>query len=374
LIELLVVIAIIAVLIALLLPAVQAAREAARRAQCVNNLKQLALGMHNYVTSVGTFPIGEGPTDGTQYDALCGILPYIDQGPVSNGINFVYSGADTTGWKDFPTAGSFRIPGNTTFWHLTLNIAQCPSDNRDALTRNFGHTNYAASSGSIPSDRAPTCDGLVCKVDGARCPRPPKGSGGVFADPWLNYYCTSGGQAGLVVPIADVTDGTSNTACFGERVKGVGNNEDNFIDPLAPSTTYYFVMSMGCADATLLTPALVPLYYQACANSTAVYNHSTATSCGAGCLNINHLGQFWWQGLTSSGRFITIMPPNGKFCTSCNENYLEQAFGVSSRHPGGVNLAFGDGSVKFLKNTISPPIWWAIGTRNGGEVLNSDQY
>ena len=90
LIELLVVIAIIAVLIALLLPAVQSAREAARRAQCVNNLKQLALGMHNYVTAVGTFPMGEGPTDYMNFNASVYILPYIDQGPISNGINFLY--------------------------------------------------------------------------------------------------------------------------------------------------------------------------------------------------------------------------------------------------------------------------------------------
>src|SRR5262245_53434378 len=117
LIELLVVIAIIAVLIGLLLPAVQAAREAARRAQCVNNLKQLGLGMHNYATNHGSFPIGEGPTDGTQFGALAYILPYIDQGPLSNGINFIYSGADSTGWRAFgpnSTADfTTRIRGNT---------------------------------------------------------------------------------------------------------------------------------------------------------------------------------------------------------------------------------------------------------------------
>jgi prepilin-type N-terminal cleavage/methylation domain-containing protein/prepilin-type processing-associated H-X9-DG protein len=371
LIELLVVIAIIAVLIALLLPAVQSAREAARRAQCVNNLKQLALGMHNYVTAVGTFPIGEGPTDGTQFNALCGILPYIDQGPISNGINFVYKGADATGWSNFPSG--FRIQGNTTFWHLTLNIAQCPSDNRDALTRNFGHSNYAASQGSIPNVRTPNCDGIVCKVDGAPCPPPP------YTDPWLNYACSSGGMEGFCVPISDVTDGTSNTACFSERVKGVGFNENDLVDPLYPSTTYW-ALPFGTAPANSVysTAESVPVAYQNCLNSTLVYNRCTcALGVASGCtssLNINHLGTYWWTGFTSTGRFNTVMPPNQRFCTEGSENYYAQAFGTSSRHPGGVNLALADGSVKFIKNTVNPPVFWAIGSRNGGEVLNSDQY
>jgi prepilin-type processing-associated H-X9-DG protein len=80
------------------------------------------------------------------------------------------------------------------------------------------------------------------------------------------------------------------------------------------------------------------------------------------------------MGLMSQGRFVTTMPPNGKLCTAGNENYVANAFGPTSRHPGGVNMAFADGSVKFLKNTIAPPIMWAMGSRNGGEVLNADQY
>ena len=88
LIELLVVIAIIAVLIALLLPAVQSAREAARRAQCVNNLKQIGLAMHNYHSAVNSFPWGDGPW-WIEWSAHTLLLPYIEQGPIYNAINFV---------------------------------------------------------------------------------------------------------------------------------------------------------------------------------------------------------------------------------------------------------------------------------------------
>ncbi len=101
LIELLVVIAIIAVLIALLLPAVQAAREAARRAQCTNNLKQIGLAMHNYHSAVGTFPQGKsmaaqqlnyagGYAGWTEWSALAEMLPYMEQSPTYNAINFSF--------------------------------------------------------------------------------------------------------------------------------------------------------------------------------------------------------------------------------------------------------------------------------------------
>src|SRR5437773_809625 len=92
LIELLVVIAIIAVIIALLLPAVQSAREAARRAQCVNNLKQIGLAIHNYHSSVNSLPWGDGPW-WIEWSAHTLLLPYIEQGPIYNAINFVDLGA-----------------------------------------------------------------------------------------------------------------------------------------------------------------------------------------------------------------------------------------------------------------------------------------
>src|SRR5947207_14443864 len=102
LIELLVVIAIIAVLIALLLPAVQAAREAARRMQCVNNLKQIGIALHNYNGTVDSFPWGDGPDGWNQWSTLTLTLPYLEQSAISNAINFSWglqnpaSGINTT--------------------------------------------------------------------------------------------------------------------------------------------------------------------------------------------------------------------------------------------------------------------------------------
>jgi prepilin-type processing-associated H-X9-DG protein len=197
------------------------------------------------------------------------------------------------------------------------------------------------------------------------------------------YPCTSGGQSGIVVSIADVTDGTSNTACFSERCKGIGNNENDLVDPLFPPTTYWAMpypppLPPGNPDPLLQSAESIPYAYRDCLNSTKVYNRCTcdlgvASGCGSS-LAVQHLGIYWWIGRASQGRFNTTMPPNSKFCTQGNENYYGNLFGTSSRHPGGVNMTFGDGSVKFIKNTVNPPVFWAIGSRNGGEVLNADQY
>jgi len=140
LIELLVVIAIIGVLIALLLPAVQAAREAARRAQCINNLKQLGLGLHNYHDSVGAVPMGFAGGGGwEQWTPVIMLLPYIEQKPLFDSINFTGNiGSGYTGGL------------NSTAIKSTVSVYQCPSDT-DRLTNVQGHINYAGNWGTKPN-------------------------------------------------------------------------------------------------------------------------------------------------------------------------------------------------------------------------------
>jgi prepilin-type N-terminal cleavage/methylation domain-containing protein len=143
LIELLVVIAIIAVLIALLLPAVQAAREAARRAQCVNNLKQLGLALHNYSNNVGSLPSGSLIYNGATelwWGAFVFMLPYMEQQNLYNALNFSY--ANPTPENSTRTSGA-----QSTVQTTTINVLQCPSDT-DRLTTAMGHLCYATTSGS----------------------------------------------------------------------------------------------------------------------------------------------------------------------------------------------------------------------------------
>ena len=195
LIELLVVIAIIAVLIALLLPAVQAAREAARRAQCTNNMKQIGLGMHNYHSSQNTFPWNAGfkalifPDTGTpqefaNWSALALELPYMEQSPIYNSLNFNYGlYAFQNGTDQLQQTGIYR----------SINSFMCPSD------QGVGRNNYRASNGTNFDWHSR-----------------PSGSGALIRS----------GTAGINDRgLAGITDGSSNTIAFFERNRGDGDSK-----------------------------------------------------------------------------------------------------------------------------------------------------
>jgi prepilin-type N-terminal cleavage/methylation domain-containing protein/prepilin-type processing-associated H-X9-DG protein len=357
LIELLVVIAIIAVLIALLLPAVQSAREAARRAQCINNLKQIVLAAHNYISSTNTFPQGiqfqaNPEASGNCYTSgsfIVALAQYLEQGAVFNAVNF---------------SVNMYTAQNTTVSAMGLSVLWCPSD---PVITGLNYT-YAA--------------GQVCSTPLTMKYTSYAGNAGEFFEYYVPNNAFNGNAAPYVcqiqstppentnngiiyvfsaVTMASITDGTSNTMFASERAHGRFPAQD--------------------------------LY----------------------CWN------WWTSGNYGDTMYCTYYPMNpfNKIPDYCCNDGSSDAYVASaaSFHPGGANFAFCDGSVKFLKDSISSwqiqpgstttglyngvmsgpgyplgvsrnsttyaftftpglqvGIYQALSTRNGGEVVSSDQY
>jgi len=326
LIEVLVVIAIIGMLIALLLPAVQAAREAARRLQCSNNLKQIGLAMHNYVTANRMLPnsawsdAAHGyPTD---YSPLAKLLPYCEQQSLHNLIDYRVHPGGKVGLGHFGNAAQLRMTAGT-----VIPIFLCPSDPSesrhdmvsDSVTVSFAGTNYAMNGG----DGMGSNTNLAAAID----------NGGIcWTDAMVGFQC--------------ITDGTSNMIAFTESLRGHG---DTLPATSTPDVQVYRAM-----------PCSVALAEAAESGGLSAILPSVTGWDG------KRLTQWLESGLPTGPLRIGRFTPNSPIPDLTTGS--ARLCAARSRHPGGVNACFCDGSVRFIPDTIERTAWHALWTRAGGEV------
>ncbi|MDO5554939.1 MAG: DUF1559 domain-containing protein [Planctomycetia bacterium] len=328
LVELLVVIAIIGVLIALLLPAVQAAREAARRMQCTNNLKQFGLALHNYHSVYDSFPGYEG--SGVGFSIQARLMPFFEQTALHDLVNY-----------DEPVL--VGEPGKKYFNTIHQEIAQreipmfrCPSDAEDDL-----YTEYQMGDNPDPV----TLRGLNYMVV--------IGSGTESTFNFLNktdglFYLNS--RCGF----RDMLDGSSNTMVMTESL--LGNHRDTG-EEMDPKRQVCLTSAITKAAANVNNPD--DSFFDNCVTNAVLWK--------------GYRGSAWLLGRSGYSMVIAYLPPNYKYPDFAPSTGGGQQIGLHfarSNHSGGVNALFGDGSVRFIGNTINRFQFRALATVAGGETVS----
>jgi len=320
LIELLVVIAIIAVLIALLLPAVQQAREAARRTQCKNNMKQLGLSLQNYHDTYNVFPIcyfdtsiGGGPINWRSESWITGVLPFMDQAPLFNLINFSYGLTNDPRSPGYPANPTAPNPSNAWVAQQPLTVLKCPSDlsltqlggRSDGGAGNFGTTCYKACAGANwgwGTWQSGSTGVYAQSRWGATSNGLDNGNGLLFRG-WGFPYSTR---------IRDVADGTSNTFAMGEAI------------PNYSQWNWWWLNNATTATCSIPLNALPQ-----CGGAAGLSVNAGMQACAGDWPN-NYA--FW------------------------------------SMHTGGANFAMVDGSVTFISQNIDYNAYRSLATIAGSEV------
>jgi len=343
LVELLVVIAIIGILIGMLLPAVQSVREAARRITCANSIRQIALSVHNFESAHQEFPvnqIGPGASNGMggfnsgYYSWLVPLLPHIEQENLYNSFDRRISNGDGDGYKVSDTHPNAAAVNTVVATFL------CPSDNPS-------HDNAVilGSANPAPGSYAGNLGwpSYSTGYSGERS-APGRHNGAI---PLVHPSEPVAWHASKVV-MANFQDGTSNTAFISERLiqSGSSASEINNGDGR--------LRSLHILERFETLPEIV----------------DQMSSSHAHVFESAHIGRSWSSGSPLvAPTYMHVQPPNssiGHYDTSMDQG--DFVVSASSRHPSGVNLALVDGSVRFVSDSVSREVWWAVGSRDDGRT------
>ena len=347
LIELLVVIAIIGALIALLLPAVSTARESARRAQCTHNLKQVGLALHNYLSAIGTFPPGRFNSHvagrGNCWGAYSQILPQFEQQALFNSFNFRLAPELE---PSLPSA-SANSTGASTFLAALL----CPSDPVPAVLIAVAGQGYASHNYNLNvGSNYPLMEAFPA---GFASPFTVSPNGPFFENRGVGPAEFVDGMSNTVAASETLRSSTTSTYATDPSRVFLITGDNKTTGPPLTSDTDYASLCLSLPRSTTQFQATKGVRWHYGAPGHSMYNHRrTPNDKGPDCRG----------GLPHSDK------------SDPNWSNLSLNVAARSAHPGGVNALLADGSIRFVKDSVAPLVWQALGSRNGGEIHSSDAY